>query len=289
MVVGESPRTVDQLDERVDDASEPVLVSFNATWHPTYEAMTQQTQRLAEQFAGEIEFVSIDVDQAPELVDRFAIVEYPTLILFVDGQESGRWLGDTPEVVIADALNQATTPEEAPAALAERTGVVTFGGVPQTLIGPELAFGDQAPEVVLLASDLTPVPLLAAAEGKVMVISVVPSLDTGVCAAQTLRFNAEAAELGDGVAVFTISMDLPFAQGRWTYSKTVTNLQTLSDHRDAAFGEAYGVLIKENRLLARSVFVIDRDGIIRYVEIVPEMINEPNYETALTVAAQLAE
>lgn len=283
-----SPTTVNQLDERVGQASKPVLVSFNATWHPTYETMTQQIDRLAGEFAGEIDFVLIDVDQTPELVGHFAIEEYPTQILFVDGQESGRWGADTPEAVLQDALAWAAQLGGGGPALAQRTGIVTFKGEPLTLVGPRLAVGDRAPSVVLVASDLTAMPLVVGG-GTVQIISVVPSLDTRVCSAQTQRFNTEAAELGDKVAVFTISMDLPFAQGRWVDQNNVANLQALSDHREAEFGQAYGVLIKELRLLARSVFVVDRDGVIRYIEIVPEMTNEPNYDAALAIAAKLAE
>ena len=114
-----------------------------------------------------------------------------------------------------------------------------------------------------------------------------PSLDTSVCDLETRRFNVEAGNLGDEVAVLTISMDLPFAQKRWCGAADVKNVQTLSDHRDAAFGKAYGVLIKDLRLLARAVFVVDKQGVVRYVELVKEVASEPNYEAALTAAKKL--
>jgi thiol peroxidase len=113
---------------------------------------------------------------------------------------------------------------------------------------------------------------------------VVPSLDTPVCDLQTRRFNQEAARLGPDVQILTISMDLPFAQKRWCGAAGIERVTTLSDHREASFGTAYGVLIKELRLLARAVFVVDKDGVVRYVQIVPELSREPDYEAALAAA-----
>jgi thiol peroxidase len=131
-----------------------------------------------------------------------------------------------------------------------------------------------------LANDLSPVKL-SSFRGKVCVICSVPSLDTPVCDIQTKKFNEQAALLGDDVVVLTISMDLPFAQQRWCGSANVENVQTLSDHAKAEFGTGFGILIKELRLLARTVFVVDKEGIIRYIEIVEEVTNEPDYEAAL--------
>jgi len=163
----------------------------------------------------------------------------------------------------------------------EQPGVVTFKGAPLTLVGDVVKVGQRAPDFELLANDLSTVTLSSFA-GKVLILSCVPSLDTPVCDTQTRKFNEAASGLGDDVAVLTISMDLPFAQARWCGAAGVDRVHTLSDHRDAAFGKAYGVLIKELRLLARAVFVVDRDGIVRYAQIVPEVTNEPDYEAALS-------
>jgi len=171
--------------------------------------------------------------------------------------------------------------------MTERKGVVTFQGEPLTLAGRELAVGDPAPAACLLANDLTEVNL-SDFRGKVCVISVVPSLDTPVCDAQTRRFNAEAASLGDDVAILTVSMDLPFAQARWCGAAGIDAVVTLSDHRDAAFGEAYGVLIRELRLLTRAVFVVDREGTVRYRQIVREITDEPDYDAVLHAVRDLA-
>ncbi|MCV9888855.1 thiol peroxidase [Metabacillus halosaccharovorans] len=159
---------------------------------------------------------------------------------------------------------------------------ITFKNNPVTLIGNEVNVGDQAPDFTVLANDLSPVTL-ANSKGKVRIISVVPSIDTGVCDAQTRRFNEDASNLSN-VEVLTISMDLPFAQKRWCASNGLENVQTLSDHRDASFGEAYGVLIEELRLLARSVFVVDSNDKVTYVEYVSEATNHPNYEAAIEAA-----
>lgn len=162
----------------------------------------------------------------------------------------------------------------------ERSGIVTANGNPLTLLGPELKVGGKAPEFVVLSNDLAPVNL-SSYSGKVCIVCSVPSLDTAVCDMETRRFNQEAANLGNEVVVLTISMDLPFAQKRWCGAAGVDKVITLSDHRDASFGSAYGVLIKELRLLARSVFVIDKEGIIRYIQLVKEVSQEPDYEAVL--------
>ena len=162
----------------------------------------------------------------------------------------------------------------------ERKGIITMKGQPLTLLGTEIKIGEQAPDFEVLANDLSAVNL-ASYKDKVCIISSVPSLDTSVCDMMTRRFNQEAVNLGDDVVVLTISMDLPFAQKRWCGSADVNNVQTLSDHRDASFGTAYGVLIKELRLLGRAVFVVDKEGIVRYVQIVNELTNEPDYEAVL--------
>lgn len=159
---------------------------------------------------------------------------------------------------------------------------VTFKGNPVTLLGNEVKVGDKAPDFKVLANDLSEVTL-ADTKGQVRILSVVPSIDTGVCDAQTRRFNEEASKL-DNVKILTISMDLPFAQKRWCGANGIENVQLLSDHRDASFGQAYGVLIKELRLLARAVFVVDSNDNVTYVEYVSEATNHPNYEAAIEAA-----
>ena len=170
--------------------------------------------------------------------------------------------------------------------MAERKDVVKFKGNPLTLVGNELKVGDRAPDAEVLANDLSEVKL-SGFGGKVCLICTVPSLDTPVCDIQTRKFNEQAASLGDNVVVLTISMDLPFAQRRWCGSANVVNVQTLSDHRTAEFGNGFGVLIKELRLLARTVFVVDKEGIIRYIQIVDELTNEPDYEAALKTVKEI--
>ena len=169
----------------------------------------------------------------------------------------------------------------------ERTGIITMKGNPLTLVGKELKVGDPAPGFEVLDNDLTPVSL-SSFKGKVCVVSAVPSLDTPVCDMETRRFNEEAGKLGADVRILTISMDLPFAQKRWCGAAGVDKVITLSDHRDASFGTAYGVLIKELRLLGRAVFVLDREGTIRYVQIVKEVTNEPDYDAVLKAVNELA-
>lgn len=169
----------------------------------------------------------------------------------------------------------------------ERSGLVTLKGNPVTLLGPAIKPGDDAPDVELLTNDLEPFKL-SSLKGKVAVLITVPSLDTQVCDIETKRFNDEAQKLGDGVAVVVISVDLPFAQKRWCGAAGVSAVQTLSDHRDTAFGLAYGVLIQGVRLLARAIFVVDKDGDVRYVQIVPEVAQEPDYAAVLDAVRGLA-
>lgn len=165
---------------------------------------------------------------------------------------------------------------------------ITFQNNPVTLIGEKVKVGDTAPDFTVLANDLTPVTL-ADTKGKVRLISVVPSLDTGVCAQQTRRFNEEATSLSDDVKVLTISVDLPFAQARWCGAEGIEAVQTLSDHKDLSFGTAYGNVIEELRLLARSVFVVDKNDKVTYVEYVPEVTDHPDYEKALEAVKEAAQ
>ena len=164
----------------------------------------------------------------------------------------------------------------------ERYGATTLQGNPMTLVGLELKVGDAAPEFQAIDSSLKPVSL-ASTTGKTRIFSVVPSLDTPVCDAQTRRFNEEAGKLGN-VDIYTVSMDLPFAQKRFCNSFALDNVKMVSDHRDASFGTAYGTLIKELRILSRAIFVVDPENHIKYVEYVPEVADFPNYEAALEAA-----
>jgi thioredoxin-dependent peroxiredoxin len=161
---------------------------------------------------------------------------------------------------------------------------ITFKGNPVTLLGNEVKAGDKAPEFKVLANDLSEVTL-ADSKGQVRLISVVPSIDTGVCDAQTRRFNEEASKL-DNVKILTVSVDLPFAQKRWCAAAGIENVQTVSDHRDLSFGEAYGVAIQELRLLARAVFVVDSNDTVTYAEYVSEATDHPDYEAAVEAAKQ---
>ena len=168
----------------------------------------------------------------------------------------------------------------------ENAGLITMKGNPLTLIGKQPKVGEHAPDFEVLDNDLSPVRL-SSFRGKVCVIASVPSLDTPVCDMETRRFNEEAGILGPEVAILTISMDLPFAQKRWCGAAGVDKVTTLSDHLSASFGEAYGVLIKELRLLARAVFVVDGDGVVQYVQIVKEVTAEPDYEDVLGALKKL--
>ena len=164
----------------------------------------------------------------------------------------------------------------------ERPGATTMRGNPLTLIGPELKVGDKAPDFKLVDNGLKNVTL-ADTGHNVRIISVVPSLDTPVCDAQTKRFNEEATKLPQ-VDIYTVSMDLPFAQKRWCGSFGVDKVKMLSDHKSASFGEHYGTLIKELRIESRAIFVVAPDNTLRYVEYVKEVADHPNYDAALAAA-----
>lgn len=168
----------------------------------------------------------------------------------------------------------------------ERPNLVTMRGNPITLLGEEPKIGEPAPNFIAVGKDLQPVEF-SSFRGKVCIISSVPSLDTPVCDMSTRRFNEEATNLGSDVVILTLSMDLPFAQARWCAAAGVERVQTLSDHRTASFGLAYGVLIKDLRLLARAVFVVDREGILRYSELVKEIGDSPNFDAILNATKNL--
>jgi thioredoxin-dependent peroxiredoxin len=167
----------------------------------------------------------------------------------------------------------------------ERQGATTLRGNPLTVIGPELKTGDKAPDFHAVDDSLKPVDLAGTGSG-VRIFSVVPSLDTPVCDAQTKRFNEEAGKL-PAVKIYTVSMDLPFAQKRWCGAYGVDHVKMVSDHRDGSFGEHYGTLIKDLRILSRAIFVVDKDNTIRHAEYVKEVADHPNYESALAVAKAL--
>ena len=169
----------------------------------------------------------------------------------------------------------------------ERAGVITMKGNPLTLIGNEVKVGEKAPDFTVLTNDLASVSL-SSYRGKICVLCSVPSLDTPVCDLETRRFNEEASRLGTEILILTISMDLPFAQKRWCAAAGVSKVQTLSDHREASFGTSFGVLIKELRLLARAVFIVDRQGTLQYIQLVKELTKEPDYEVILDSLRKLA-
>jgi thiol peroxidase len=168
----------------------------------------------------------------------------------------------------------------------ERANIATFKGNPITLVGPQLEVGDTAPDFKLNKNLLEEVSLQDYA-GKVKLISVVPSLDTGVCDAQTRRFNQAAADLGEEVVILTVSVDLPFAQARWCGAAGIESVVTLSDYKDNSFGTSYGVLIKEFKLDHRAVFVIDKDNKIQYVEYLKDMAEHPDYDKPVAAVKAL--
>jgi len=172
----------------------------------------------------------------------------------------------------------------------ERTGAVTFKGNPITLLGPELHVGAPAPEFALTAGDLSNVTreILLDAGRRAALLIAVPSLDTSVCSLESQKFNRRLGEIPGDVQAAVVSMDLPFAQARWCAAEGDVKLQMLSDYRDHSFGLNYGLLIRELGFLARAVIVIAKNGTISYVEVVPEIAAEPNYDAALKAAAAAA-
>lgn len=170
--------------------------------------------------------------------------------------------------------------------MSERNDVIKMKGNPLTLIGDEVKVGDTAPDFTVLDDTLSPVKLTDF-KGKTVIIVSVPSIDTPTCDLEAKRFNQEAGKFGDEVVILTISMDLPFAQARWCAATGVDNIKLLSDFRDRAFGNNFGVLIKELGLLARTIFVIDKDGKVQYVQYVEETTKEPNYDEVLSAVKKL--
>jgi thiol peroxidase len=164
----------------------------------------------------------------------------------------------------------------------ERSGATTLRGNPMTVLGPELKAGDKAPDFHAVDDSLKPVDLAATGHG-VRIFSVVPSLDTPVCDAQTKRFNDEAGKM-PALTIYTFSMDLPFAQKRWCGAFGVDHVKMISDHRDGSFGQAYGTLIKDLRILSRAIFVLDKNNVVRHAEYVKEVAEHPDYDAALAAA-----
>jgi len=170
--------------------------------------------------------------------------------------------------------------------MSERKNIVKSKGNPLTLLGNEVNVGDKAPEATVLDENLQPVSL-SDFKGKVILLATVPSLDTPVCDTETRRFNKEAADLGDDVVILTVSMDLPFAQKRWCGAAGIDKVKVYSDYRDASLGNAFGILIKELRLLARTVFVIDREGVVKYIQYVEETGTEPDYAEVMEAVKKI--
>ncbi len=167
-----------------------------------------------------------------------------------------------------------------------RTGAITFKGHPMTLAGEAVAVGSAGPDFQLhYYREGMQTLSLSDLKGKKTLISVVPSLDTGVCAIQTKAFNEKVAALGDSVNAVTVSLDLPFAQGRFCGAEGIDNMQVASDYQQRSFGQAYGVLIEELMLLARAVFVLDEAGVVTHAQVVNEVTTEPDYDSALAALA----
>ena len=207
-------------------------------------------------------------------MNRHVIIALGTLLM------AGCTVGRTPS---GQATPTSDKKDTAMTTTMERT--VTMKGKPLALAGNAVHVGQAAPEFVAVANDLSEARL-SAFRGKVVVLAAVPSLDTSVCSMETHKFNERAAALGGDVVILTISMDLPFAQKRWCGAEGIRAVQTLSDHRDASFGTNYGVLIPSLRLLARGVFVVDRQGKIVYAELVKEIAQEPDYDAILAAARE---
>lgn len=164
---------------------------------------------------------------------------------------------------------------------------VAFRGQPLTLVGGEIKPGDKAPNFKVTDNDMLPVRFLRTYKGKTAVILSVPSLDTPVCDLEIRKFNTEAAKLSPDIEVLAVSMDLPFAQKRWCGDAGVKRVKIYSDYKQGEFGKAYGVLIKELRLLARAVFIVDAEGTVRYARMVPEITEEPDYAKALAALKEI--
>ena len=280
-------QTAAQFKRQVVYSKGTTLVRFYSPENCTCKKRSPTFGRLAKDYRGEYWFAQVNTKRLPELSQQYAIQRIPSVLLFVNGQEVSRLVGKRTESEYETLLELAeTTRGRRESEMNERSGLVTFKGAPLTLLGEEVGVGDDAHDFTAVAPDMSEVRL-SDLRGKVVLIAAVPSLDTPVCNIEAKRFNDEAAKLGEDVKVLVISMDLPFAQKRWCGAGAIESIQTLSDHRGANFGTSYGVLIKELQLLARSVWVVDGSGKIRYVELVGEVTQEPDYEAALSAAREL--
>ncbi len=279
----------EEFRRQVLESDSPVLVDFFATWCPPCKVLSPRLEAIRKDYQGRAKVFKVDVDGSSELARQYGIELLPTVIAFAGGQEIQRWTGlpdDSEYRAVLDAQLHAAAQKKEEQPMAQREGVVTMKGNPVTLTGHEVRAGQKAPDFIAIDVDLNEVAFHSLPK-KIYVLSSVPSLDTGVCSAQTHRFSSEAEKLDEDVEIITLSMDLPFAQKRWCGAEGVNNVRTLSDHRDASFGTGYGVLIKELRLLSRAVFVVDKDKTVRYVQIVSEITEEPDYAAALAAVHAL--
>ncbi|MBI5723264.1 MAG: thiol peroxidase [Planctomycetes bacterium] len=284
--------TTEQFDSAVIHSPRPVVVDFYATWCSPCRQQAPIMDELAGRYAGKADFVKVDVDKSPALAQKYGVQLLPTIVLFADGKPAGRWEGVTEGRVIASAVDAVSRPQpssqkaQPDQQMIERAGVVTGKGKPMTLLGPDLKTGMEIPDVPLVANDMLQFRL-SGLRGKKIIVCTVPSLDTAVCSTETRKFNEKAASLSKDVEVVVVSMDLPFAQARWCGSAGIDRVRTLSDYRGAEFGKACGLLIKESRLLARCVFIADPEGKIRYIQLVPELAREPDYDAVFAALAEL--
>jgi len=288
-------KTNDQLNHLLGWSEKVVLVDFYRPDCPPCRRLAPVLGKLSGEYEDRVEFAKVNVYDSPELPRRFEIRGVPTVILFSRGEEVGSWAGHLDEQAVRQKIESALN-KHVPAIKSPEDGEeeetmskeydVTFKGKPLTLIGDVPGVDDDAPDATLVDNDLSEFKL-SSLKGKVVILATAPSLDTPVCSTQTKKFNDALAQFGESVVVVTVTMDLPFAQKRWCGAEGADNVITLSDHRSAQFGKAYGVLIDELRLLARAVFVVNAEGDVKYVEVVPEMTNEPNYEAALQAVKQV--
>ena len=276
-----------QFRSTVMDAGKPVLVEFFGKWCAFCGKLEARLAELARQYGDRMEFVKVDVDRNADLAHRYGISEIPVVILFVDGQETHRWVGLRDPDEYRRVLDEVQPAPRKESPMTQRTGSVMMKGKPVALEGNAVNVGDAAPDFVAVDTDMKEVRL-SDYRGKVVLLLSVPSLDTSVCSLETRKFNESASRLGGDVVILTVSMDLPFAQKRWCGAEGVKAVKTLSDYRDASFGLAYGVLMKDLRLLARAVFVVGRDGKITYKQLVSEVSSEPDYDTALRAVGKAA-
>ena len=200
--------------------------------------------------------------------------------------ERRRAWGARSVLVIAATLASLSPPPAGAEELPQRTVTVTRGGKPVTLLGSELKIGDRAPEFVVMSNEFKPVTLKDYT-GKIKVISSISSLDTNLCSTETKHFNELAAQMGEDVVVLTISMDLPYAQRRWCGSNGIDRVVALSDYKEHSFGKRYGLITNDLLLLARAVLIVDQQDVVRYLQLVPEIRQEPNYDDVLKALGEI--